>query len=120
MRVRLTDIARVGPVLNAALGAGANRLEGVEFSLEDDGALRREALAQAVTEARGKAEAMAAALGVALGPVQNAHEGGVSVRPVQAEMARDRAMLMAMDAPTPVAPGHVVVVAHVTLQYRLG
>jgi uncharacterized protein YggE len=51
VRVRLTDMDRVGPVLDAALAAGANRVEGVEFSLADDGSVRREALTQAVSDA---------------------------------------------------------------------
>jgi hypothetical protein len=49
----------------------------------------------------------------------NAHDGAVSVRPVQVEM-RDRATAMEIAAPAPVSPGQVVAVAHVTLQYRLG
>lgn len=116
--VRLADLAKVGPVIDAGIEAGANRVEGVTFQLRDDRAAREEALRRAVAEASGKARAMAGALEVELGPVLDAHEGGVTVeRPYLAV----RAMAMeAGDAATPVAPGEVTLSANVTLRYRIG
>src|SRR4051812_35235351 len=65
--VRLEDLSLVGPVIDAGLKAGANQLEGVQFSLRNELPSRQQALKQAVNEARGKADAMAEALGVKLG-----------------------------------------------------
>lgn len=118
VQARISDMEQVGPVLDAGLTAGANRVDGIQFSLEDDAALRREALGQAVAEARAKAQTIADALGVALGPVHGVQEGGVSVQPFYARGAR---MEMAADmAATPVAAGQVAVSAQITVQYRIG
>jgi hypothetical protein len=116
--IRVTDMERVGPVLDAGLGAGANRVDGIQFSLRDDGDLRRDALSQAIQEARAKAETMADALGVTLVAVQAVEEGDVSVAPVFAAMEM-RQMAMDRSAPTPVSSGQVAVNAYVTVHYRI-
>ena len=67
---------------------------------------RQEALRLAVQEARSKAEAIADALGVRLGPVQQVNESGVSIIRPQAYYARGGAMMA--EASTPVEPGQVV------------
>lgn len=120
--VQLEDLTRIGPVIDAGLAAGANRLEGVGFSLEDDLPAREQALARAVSEARTKAGAMAEALGVRLVGVLDATEGGVSIDYPVPRFSRAKVAFeeTAMDmAPTPVAPGQITVSAHVTLRYRI-
>jgi len=118
--VRLTDLTRVGPVIDAAIKAGANQVEGVNFQLEDDTSARQEALTEAVHEARGKAATIAEALGVSLGPVLEANEGGVSI---DVPRFSGGPRMMAMDArasePTPVSAGEITVSAQVTLRYRI-
>lgn len=61
--------ANIGRVLDAALTAGANRVDQVSFTLQNPQAALREALAAATREARETAVAMAAAAGVQLGPL---------------------------------------------------
>lgn len=117
--VRVGDLAKVGPVVDAGLGAGANSLDGVDFGLRNDEAARAEALAGAARTARAKAETLAKALGVRLGEILEAVEGGVSVSPPPSPrygMARMEASSM---APTPVSAGQVGVEASVTLRYRI-
>jgi uncharacterized protein YggE len=117
--IRLDDLSKIGPVIDAGIDNGSNQVEGVSFQVRDDRAARRDALTAAVTEARGKAEAMAAALGVSLGPILDAREGGYSIERPEFAQAR----MMAMDAGgggTPVAPGQVTISASVTLRYRIG
>ncbi len=117
--VRLADLAKVGPVIDAAVDAGANRVEGVDFQLEDDREARRKALEQAVDEARGKAKAIASALGIELGPVQDVQEGGISIQ--TPKFGGTRMLAMEARAPeTPVSAGEVTVSANVTLRYRIG
>jgi len=67
--VRLEKLDLVGRVVDAALAAGANQLQGVAFGLRDDRAARARALEQAVREAREKAQTIAGALNVRLGEV---------------------------------------------------
>lgn len=118
VRVRLDDLTKVGPVIDAAVDAGANRVEGVDFQLRNDLEARQQALRKAVEDARVKAEAMAAALGVGLGSVLDAQEGGVNI--VTPRFGGPQAMMMeARTADTPVAAGEITVSANVTLRYRI-
>jgi uncharacterized protein YggE len=117
--VRIDDLAKVGPVIDAGLAAGANNLDGVEFGLRDDGAARASALTEAVRSARGKAEALAAALRVRLVEIVEVAEGGVAIS--QPQPFRGRVMAMAADAmaATPVSAGQVGVDASVTVRWRI-
>ena len=76
----------------------------------------KQALKQAVEEARSKAQTMAEALRVNLLEVLEVSEGGVSivdrVEPVFAARA-------AVAAETPVSPGQIEVRASVTIRYRI-
>jgi uncharacterized protein YggE len=118
VEVRVNDVAQVGAVIDAGVNAGANELQGVSFELKDDAKARSEALARAVEKARADANTMAAALGVALGPVEEAMAGGRNDIFPPPQFGR-----MAMEAlaagGTSVQPGEVEVVATVTLRYRI-
>lgn len=116
--IRLEDLSKVGPVIDAGLAAGANNLNGVEFGLREDEKARADALTDAVREARGKAEALARALRVRLVELIEVAEGGVTVNPPPYPQARF-AMAEAMSADTPVSAGQVGVEARVTLRYRI-
>jgi uncharacterized protein YggE len=116
--VRLEDLAKIGRVIDAAIDAGANQVDGVDFQLRNDREAREEALRRAVREARSKAATMAEALGVSLGPVLDAREGGVSVEPPQ--FATRMFAMEARASETPVSPGEITVSANVTLRYRIG
>lgn len=116
--VRLEKLDLVGPVVDAALGAGANQLQGVEFGLRDDRAARTRALQEAVRQARDKAETIAGALGVRLGGVLEVGEGGFSLAtPKFNRMAMES--MAAQAAPTPIAAGQVGVDATVTVSFRI-
>lgn len=114
--VRVKEINRLGEVIDAAVGAGANQLQGVSFEVQDDRAARRDALQRAIADAQAKGEAMAAAMGLGLMAVLDVHEGLVDVVPPPRPMAR---MALAAEAATPVQPGQVQVQAEVTVRWRV-
>src|SRR5262249_13074292 len=96
LAVRLTDLAKVGPVIDAGLKAGSNDVQGIQFGLRNDLPVRQQALKEAVVEARKKAEAIAEASGATLGMPLEISENGVSVMQPQdafrpMTMARDMA-----------------------------
>lgn len=113
----LYEVDRVGAVIDAALGAGANRVHGVRFGVREPERHRAEAIRRAVARARADAEAMAGALGVTLQGVHEAQtlDSGV-VGPV---LARGGMMDMAESAPTPIQPGEQTVRATVVVTYRI-
>jgi len=113
VQVTIHDLAKIGPVIDAAVAAGANVANGVNFGIENDTELRQRALVLAIKSAQAKAQTMAEVLGVKLGPVLSATEaGGVTPpRPVMYGMAKAEA------APTPIMPGQLTVNASVTVVY---
>lgn len=115
--VRLLDLQKVGPVIDAGLKAGANQLEGVQFGLVNELPSRERALREAVKEAREKARAMSEALDVSLAGVLEVQEGGVTIQHPAYPSARMMAAEMA--AATPVSPGQLSVHASVTIRYRI-
>ena len=115
LRVRVRALDDLGTVLDDVLSAGANSFQGLRFALQEPGPVRDAALAQAVREARRKAELMAEAAGVALGPVlEIAEQGGGAPRPAMMMEARSA------PAPVPVAEGELSLSATVVVEYALG
>lgn len=117
LTVRVEDLTKVGNVIDAATGAGANEVQGISFTLPDDTKPRAEALAKAAREAAAKAKVLADAMNVELVAVRHVQEAGVQAGPPQpffrggAEMARVAA--------TPIQPGQVRVEASVVITYRI-
>jgi len=113
--VTVNKIEQVGPVIDAGLKAGSNQVEGVNFGLRDDTAVRQQALSEAAAEAQKKADTIAKALGLRITGIQEVIEGGVSIIPVAARAE----MMMAKDVATPVSPGEVTVNATLTVKYQI-
>ena len=75
LSVKVTDMARVGEVIDLAFKAGANSLDGVSFSVTDDADARKASLKAAVEDAKAKA---AEAAGFTELEIESIQEGGVS------------------------------------------
>jgi len=67
LRVRTTDIKAASRIIDAALGAGGNRVDSVEFGIKEAIEAREEAVRLAVKAAKRKAGVMAQALDLRLG-----------------------------------------------------
>jgi len=105
-------IETLGPLLDALVQTGANRLGGIRFALDDDAEAKDKARQLAVTDARHAAETYAAAAGVRLGDVISISEGGGS--PV-----RPRALMAMQERGVPVMPGEILVSARVNMTFAL-
>ncbi|UWQ27564.1 SIMPL domain-containing protein [Leisingera sp. M523] len=94
LMVRVRDLDRLGPVLDAVLTAGANQFQGLSFGVADPSAVTDQIRGEAVKDAIRKAQQLADAAGMELGPVRSINEhGGGGGRPMMAmEMARSDAM----------------------------
>lgn len=111
VRVTLRDLSLVGPVIDQAVAAGANRLLGVTFEVREPAAYEARALARAVQDAQQKAMVVARTAGIGLGPVWRA-EAEPAPEPVFPLAAR----VAAVEA-IPILPGTLVLTRRVRVEY---
>jgi uncharacterized protein YggE len=114
VNVTIRDLELVGTVLDAVIEGGANNIWGVSFTIEDPSAAQAEARADAVADARERAEALAELNGVALGPVMSISEvvGGGGI-PLSYDLVVERAAAGAGS----VSPGELEISYQVQVAY---
>jgi uncharacterized protein YggE len=114
VQVTLDDLAKIGTVIDSATLAGANHVQGIQFTLRDQDAVRAEALRQAATRARAQADVLAAALALKVVRVLSVEENSPRLVPVRAYMGAPRTTAVSAAA-TPVEAGTLDVTADVML-----
>ncbi len=116
--IKVHDVSKVAGVIDALVGAGANDVGNIYFTVAEPSKLLDEAREKAVADARRKAEIYAKAAGVTLGqPLSIAEDGA----PAPVFRAKTFAAPMAA-APTPVAQGEetLSVTVNVTWAIKAG
>lgn len=116
VNVVVRDIDSVGPVLDGAVAAGANTVYGVSFYLEDSSVATSEARALAVQDAQKRAQELAEAADMTLGPVVSITEG-YSSGPIYGKGGG--AMAAESAAPAPIQVGTTTIEVDVTVVYQL-
>jgi uncharacterized protein YggE len=114
IEVRVDEVTRAGEVLDAAVGSGATSVSGVRFDLKDRTAAEREALKNAVADARGRADAAAAGAGLRVDRVVKIEEQRVVV-PEPRPLMMARQSMVADAAGPPMSPGELEIRATVTM-----
>lgn len=110
------DLDKAGPVLDALGASGANQMGGIGFSIHDPKPLLSQARTEAVKDAMDRAQTIAKASGVTLGPILSIAEGGSYVpRPMYKAMSTRALAQEAM----PVAGGEETLSANVTVTWEL-
>jgi uncharacterized protein len=117
VEVRLDDIDRVGVVIDAAAAGGATTITGIRFDVRNRAALERDALRQAVADARARADAAAAGAGATIDRIVRIEEETQYEPP--RPMMRMAAVAVTADVSTPVEPSTIEVQARVTLTVSL-
>jgi uncharacterized protein YggE len=113
--VRVRDLAKLGDLLDKVTLAGANRIDGVQFIVSNQGELLDEARQKAVADAKDKADLYARAAGVTLAKVMSLAEE--SAPPPPRPLAR--VMAAAASAPVPVEAGEMTLSARVRVVWSL-
>ena len=121
LSVRTTDMDNVGSLIDAAFAAGANTLDNVQFTVQDDTQAREQALTMAVEDARRKADVLASAAGLQVASIERISEGGVSVYDSMRNYAADTVMAAneSGSAGTLVQAALVSVDAMVSMEFEL-
>ena len=120
LSVRTTDMDNVGSLIDAAFAAGANTLDNVQFTVQDDSEAREQALTKAVEDARRKAEVLAAAAGLQIASIESIAESGVYTYDSMRNYAMmDEATTESGGAGTLVQAALVSVDASVSMEFEL-
>ena len=77
LAIKVTDMEKVGTLIDAAFAAGANTLNGISFSASDTEEAKAEALQKAVEDTQKKAEILAQASGLKISGIETISEQGV-------------------------------------------
>lgn len=93
-------LAKSGPLVDAAVGAGANNVDGPNLDTADKASLYAEALKKAVGDAKTKAQALADGAGLTLGPLQKVEEGDNAAQPMPMYAAAHDAVSVPIEAGT--------------------
>lgn len=114
--VLLEDVGKLGTALDALVTSGANQMNGINFSIRETAPMLARARADAIADARTRAETYAKAAGVTLGPIQSIREGTT----VEPPRPMYRVMNMAAaERSVPVAAGEESVAADVSVVWEI-
>lgn len=105
--LRIKDVARVGPILDALVTAGATNLSGPNYTLENADALEQAARLRTIAKAQGQADAYARAAGFRTARLTSISEGGSSGPQPMQSFRRDAVQSAPAVVAPPTAPGLV-------------
>lgn len=117
VQVRVRDIAKVGPLIDAAIAAGANEVGNLSFETSRAAELRRDALSRAVGNACRDAEVMARAAGGSLGRLLEL-SSSPRMQPPQPVYRMMAEANVAQDVATPIEPGELTVRSDVVARWE--
>ncbi|MBI1394103.1 MAG: DUF541 domain-containing protein [Alphaproteobacteria bacterium] len=115
MTVRVSDLDDVGAIVDGAINAGANRLDGIELGFADPGKLLDEARERAVKDARRKAELYAKAANVSVGRILSISEPGAAAPLYAKSIARSMQADSFAAQGAPIEPGEATLSASINL-----
>jgi uncharacterized protein len=111
--VTLRRLDKVGPVIDAAVDAGANQVSGPNLVRADAAGLYRSALRVAIANAKSKARTIASASGLHLRRITDVSEASAAPAPTPLTAK------VGGDASTPIEPGTTLVDATVTVTFSV-
>ncbi len=117
IQVSTSELDRVGELIDTAVRAGANKVNFINFDLEDPQQLKLQALEKAVEQASQKAEAIAESAGKSIRELYSVTEERTDYTPFRAAVDIAEEALEADAAPTPIEPQEVEVRAAVTAKF---
>lgn len=123
LEVKVQDPQKAGELLTGVGGKGASEVSSLSFTVEDEDALRAEAREQAIAEAKEKADALAAQLGVSVVRVVGFYEdaGGYPPMPYAARggMAMDAVATQEAKVAPSLPTGENKIVSNVNVTYEI-
>ena len=116
VQVKLRNLDQVGSVVDTVTGAGANRVDGISFAVEQIEAPKGQARGLAMQNARAKADQLAGLVGLRIVGIKAIQEADAVSNPPHPQAARSDTFGAAAPPP-PVEPGTQEVGTQVTVTY---
>jgi uncharacterized protein YggE len=119
MQVKVSDLSKVGAIIDAASAAGANKVDSVSFGLSDAAAnnLKLSAYKAAIIDAKAKVSVITQNLGVTITGVQSVNENFYYP---QIDYMKGLAPTSGAMASTPILQGNVSVSVTLNIVYLIG
>ena len=118
VQVETDKIEQAGPIIDAALTSGGNRVAGLDFVVKDRAKAQESALIKAVESAQRQAEVAAKAAGGQIAELLELSINEYERPQPRAVMAVARMEMADASAPTPVSEGMATIAVSVTTRWR--
>ncbi|NTU73563.1 SIMPL domain-containing protein [Candidatus Roizmanbacteria bacterium] len=116
--IKVKNVAQVSQVIEAATKAGANEIQGTQFTVNDPAKYREAARENAIKNAREQAAKLASSLGIKLGRVTNIVESNGAVPVAFATDMKTNAMVTGGGNSPSIEPGSQTITSVVTLYFE--
>jgi uncharacterized protein YggE len=119
IQIKITDLNKVGPAIDAATAAGVNRVDSISFGIKDETAaqMKLDAYTAAIADAKAKSDTITKGLGITIVGVQSVNES--SYYPITPFRSAAVAINGAGNAPTPVLSGNLSVTVTLNIVYLI-
>lgn len=118
--VKVRDLSKAGDILSKLGGVGVQNLSGLQFGIDDPEALKTEARAKAIEDAKKQAESLAKSLGVSLKKVVGFYDNFDQGNPTYGDANTLGLKAMSVAAPAPELPkGQAKIVSKVSVTYEI-
>jgi uncharacterized protein YggE len=117
--VTVHQLDKLGDLLDAAVQAGANNVNNIQFDVFDKTSALKQARDQAVKDAQAQAQGLASASGVALGNVQTISFYNNIPQPVMDTFSKINSALAAPAPSVPISAGQLTLTVTVNITYEI-
>ncbi len=118
LQVKIRDMGKIGQIIEGAANAGANQVGNLQFTVDDQDELKKQAREKAINEAKAKAKELSSQLGVSLIRITNFSEGSASPRFMTFDVADEAMGMGGVEAPK-IETGENKITVTVTITYEI-
>jgi len=119
LQVKIRDMTKIGEILQGATDAGANQVGDLQFTIDKQDELKKQAREEAIKKAKTKAQELASQLGIKLIRIVNFNEG-VSVPYYYDYALKEMAAMGGGEEPVPqIETGENKITVTVTITYEI-
>jgi hypothetical protein len=117
--ITVENLSSLGATLDALVSSGANNIGDIAFGFRDPKALMQKARAAAVADAISRADVIAKAAGVVLGPITSINENTGNYEAPRPMYRMMSAVAQSVSSPAPVASGQESLSDSVTITWEI-